>query len=141
VRTIALIPCASKKKPYSTRAVDLYDSHLFRLCLQYARDIKPDAIFILSAKHGLLRLDQEIEPYNVTLKNMSAAEVQEWAGKVITQLTAQADLQRDHFVILAGDRYCRHLLPHLSSYELPVEGLPIGKQLQRLRSIHESRLP
>ncbi len=39
----------------------------------------------------------------------------------------------DHFIILAGKRYREHLLPHLAHVEIPMEGLPIGKQLQFLK--------
>lgn len=108
-------------------------STLFKLNLQYARKLKPDAIFILSAKHGLLTLNDEIEPYNVTLNKMGANERKAWANKVIEQLQVHADLQHDHFIILAGERYRQYLLPHLASYEIPLKGLPIGKQLQYLK--------
>jgi len=59
---------------------------------------------------------------------------------VISQIKKVADLERDHFVILAGDRYRKYLVPHLTSYDVPLEGLRIGEQLQRLGVLHESRL-
>lgn len=34
---------------------------------------------ILSAKYGLLLPDDEIEPYNLTLNDMSSEEVRDWA--------------------------------------------------------------
>lgn len=42
------------------------------------------------------------------------------------------DLVKLLLIILAGDKYRRGLLPHLTSYELPLEGLRIGEQLQFL---------
>lgn len=124
------------------KAKDLYISPLFTGNLRYARSLKPDSIFILSAKYGLLELDKVVEPYNTTLKDMSSVQVKAWADKVVEQLKAQADLQRDHFILLAGEKYRKYLVPHLAFYEVPLQGMPIGKQLQYLASqTHESNLP
>lgn len=133
MKRIALIACASKKLATRARAEELYTSTLFKYSLQYARKLNPDATFILSAKHGLLTLGEEIEPYDVTLKKMRANERKTWAKKVIEQLKVHADLQHDHFILLAGERYRQYLLPHLTSYEAPLEGFRIGEQLQYLK--------
>jgi hypothetical protein len=85
-RKIILISCASKKQSTRSQAKDLYISTLFKLNLKYAYSLNPEAIFILSAKHGLLNLETEIEPYNLTLNNMMGHEIKEWALKVINQL-------------------------------------------------------
>jgi len=133
MKRIALIACASKKLATRANAEKLYISSLFKCCQQYARKLNPDAIFILSAKLGLLTLDEEIEPYEVTLNRMKANKRKAWAKKVVEQLEVHADLQRDHFILLAGERYRRYLLPHLASYEIPLKGLRIGEQLQYLK--------
>jgi hypothetical protein len=132
VKTIVLISCASKKAHHKVKAEDLYISPLFTGNLRYARSLKPDSIFILSAKYGLLELDKEVGPYNTTLKDMPSAQVKAWADKVVKQLKTQADLQSDHFIILAGEKYRKYLVPYLSSYEVPLQGMLIGKQLQYL---------
>lgn len=132
-RKIILISCASKKLPTRSKAKDLYISTLFDLNLRFAYSMNPDAVYILSAKHGLLNLETEIDPYNLTLNNMTQIEIKEWALKVISQLDAVADLSNDHFIFLAGDKYRKYLVPSLRSYEVPLEGLPIGKQLQFLK--------
>lgn len=132
MRKIVLISCVSKKLPYKAPARNLYTSPLFKKNLAYAQRLKPDAIFILSAKHGLVDLDQEIEPYDLTLNNMGAGEIKAWACRVLKQLSDRADLRQDHFVFLAGQKYRKYLLPKIHSYEIPMEGLPIGKQLQAL---------
>lgn len=108
-------------------------SALFRAALQYAQQFSPDRIFILSAKYGLVQLDDEIDPYDVTLKDMSVQERKRWASKVLQELRRYCDLERDHFIILAGNRYREYLLPHLKSYDIPLAGLPIGRQLQYLK--------
>lgn len=93
VKKIVLISCSSKKVPHKAKAKNLYVSPLFIGNLRYAINLKPDAIFILSAKYGLLELDNEIEPYNTTLKNMSSTQVKAWADHVLKQLKEQSNLQ------------------------------------------------
>jgi hypothetical protein len=131
---IALIACASQKLSHRAKASELYTSTLFRLNLQYATCRQVDQVYILSAKHGLLSPEASIEPYNVTLNAMSAADVKRWAEQVLIQLDDCCDLQGDHFVILAGIKYRKYLVPHMASYEVPMEGLRIGKQLQFLKN-------
>ncbi len=134
MNTIVLISCVSKKLPHKARARDLYISPLFRMNLKYAWQFSPQEVFVLSAKYGLVQLDKEIDPYDVTLNKMSARERRNWAAKVVSQLRGYSDMERDHFVILAGQKYRQYLLPYLKSYEVPLAGLPIGKQLQFLKA-------
>ena len=132
MKKIVLISCVSQKRTYRSKAKDLYISALFKKNLAYARRLNPDAIYILSAKYGLLDLETEIDPYNLTLNTMSAGEIRNWAEKVLQQLSQVANLNDDHFIFLAGMKYRKYLLPHLRSYEIPLEGLTIGRQLQAL---------
>lgn len=135
MRKIVLISCVSKKLTYKTLARSLYTSSLFKKNLAYAQRLKPDAIYILSAKFGLVDLDQEIEPYELTLNTMGAGEIKVWADRVLEQLSTCVDLRQDHFIFLAGQKYRKYLLPKMHSYEIPMEGLPIGKQLQALSEV------
>lgn len=132
---IVLISCVSQKRSHRAAAQDLYTSTLFTLNLRYARQLKPDAIFILSAKHGLLAPEAMIDPYDVTLNTMSASALRAWAEKVRGQLAARTDPERDHFIFLAGNNYRKHLLPHIRHYDIPLEGLRIGEQLGRLKAL------
>ena len=138
MKRVVLISCVSKKLTSRARAKELYTSTLFKFNLQYARKLNPDSICILSAKYGLLGLNDEVEPYDVMLNKMPANERKSWANNVVEQLKRYFDPTQDHFIILAGERYRQYLLPHLSSYEIPLKGLPIGKQLQYLkRQVHD----
>jgi len=134
MKTIVLIACASKKLAQRARAQDLYISALFVANLRYAQSLRPNAIYILSAKHGLLALDQEVEPYDLTLNTMPVAQVRAWARRVLAQLRGQADLKNDRFVFLAGDKYRKFIIPHLAHWEAPLQGMRIGEQLQFLQS-------
>lgn len=133
MKTIILISCVSKKLSYKAQARDLYVSPLFRLNLQYAQKLAPSKILILSAKYGLVDIYEMIEPYDVTLNTMSARERKIWAKKVLEQMREHCDLLTDHFIILAGQKYRQYLIPQLTSYEVPMQGLTIGKQLQYLK--------
>ncbi|MBP8952845.1 MAG: hypothetical protein KBI47_10680 [Armatimonadetes bacterium] len=130
---IVLISCVSKKLDHEAEAQDLYTSPLFRLNLAYARRLQPDAIFILSAKYGLLDLRERVRPYDLTLNAMSAAEVRRWAGQVLEQLRLRSDPARDEYVFLAGANYRKYLAPHLRHVAVPLEGLRIGEQLSQLK--------
>lgn len=132
MNTIYLLSCVSKKQSYRAKAKDLYISPLFRLSYQFAQQANPDAIFILSAKYGLVHPDQEIDPYDETLNKMSDKRISMWADSVLIKLEQTTDLQNDHFVFLAGLKYRKYLLQRIMSYEIPMEGLTIGRQLQFL---------
>ena len=132
MKKIVLISCVSKKLEKPSTAEDLYISPLFKKNLQYAKSLNPDQIFILSAKYGLLNLTEIIEPYNKTLNTMKISEIKEWANLVKSQLSKVTDLKNDEFTFLAGINYRKFLIPHLTSYKVPMEGMKIGKQLQWL---------
>lgn len=129
---IVLISCVSKKRNHKSSAQDLYVSPLFRKNLQYAKTLNPDDIFILSAEYGLLRLDEEIEPYDKTLNKMRSNEIKEWANSVLNQLKKSTDVDNDEFIFLAGNNYRKFLLQHIRNYKIPMLGLGIGKQLKWL---------
>lgn len=133
MKKIILISCASKKKKYKVRAEDLYISPLFRFSLAYAKTLKPDKIFILSAKHRLLNLNDEIAPYNETLNDKSTSDVKVWAEKVVIELGKLTDLGDDLFIFFTGEKYRKYILPHVKNYEIPLKGLRIGEQLQFLK--------
>lgn len=121
---VVLISCVSKKMELAPNqkvaAKDLYVSTMFRLAWQYAQTFKPDRIYILSAKHGLLRPDTEIASYNQTLNSASAAKRREWADEVMKSLRNEGiDPQRDEVIILAGQNYSRYLAPQIAHCRQP----------------------
>jgi hypothetical protein len=132
--TIYLVACVSRKRSLPTRAEALYDSPLFDKCSRLAR-MRGDRWFILSAKHGLLRPDEVVAPYEETLNTMSADRRRAWASAVCRQLM-EVTSPGDTLVFLAGSRYREGLIPELlhrgCKVEVPMEGLTIGRQLQWL---------
>ena len=134
-KRIVLISCVSKKLSRNAKAKDLYISTLFKLNLKYAEKLEPDKIFVLSAKYGLLPLDQEIEPYEQTLNNMRSSDVKEWANRVLEQINDVCSIDETEFTFLAGEKYRKYLMPHIKNAQIPLEGLRIGEQLQRLKAL------
>ena len=134
-KRVILISCVSKKLPRRAKAKDLYISTLFKLNLKYAEKLKPDAIYILSAKYGLLSLNQEIEPYEQTLNDMRSGEIKQWASQVLEQMKDVCSIDETEFIFLAGDKYRKYLLPHIKNAKVPLEGLRIGEQLQKLKGL------
>lgn len=132
MKRIVLISCVSMKLNRPAKAKDLYISPLFKKALAYAHTLKPNKIFVLSAKYYLVPLDQTISPYNLTLNDMSTEEIKSWAIKVAARLKGETDLDRDEFVFFAGANYRRFLIPRIKKYWVPMEGLGIGKQLKFL---------
>ena len=132
MKNIILISCVSKKLDRKSTAENIYTSSLFKKNLTYAKSLKPNQIYILSAKHGLLKLTDEIEPYNKTLNKMRTYEIKEWSKEVVRQVKSVADLKNDEFTFLAGEKYRKYLIPELSQVKIPMKGLKIGEQLQWL---------
>jgi len=130
---IILISCVSKKLNKKARAKDLYISPLFKFNLRYAKSLKPNKIFILSAKYGLLDLEKVVAPYEKTLNKMKAKEIEKWAQNVREKLKKVSNLEKDNFIFLAGERYRKYLVQHIKNSEVPLKGLGIGKQLKFLK--------
>jgi hypothetical protein len=134
---IALVSCVKSKQPSPAPAKDLYTSTLFRGTRAFA-EANADAWYILSAEHGLLHPDQVVAPYERTLNKMGKAARQEWAERVQGQLAAVLP-PRAEVIVLAGERYREGLVPFLENrgyqVSIPLEGLPFGRQLQRLKEL------
>lgn len=134
MKHIVLLSCTKKKLPYATSAKRLYSaSPLFRLSLAYAKQLRPDAIYILSAKYGLVELDQEIAPYEKTLLRMDWAERAAWGRRVLDRLWTLHSLTKDRYTFLAGSAYSKPLVASLRHVALPLSGMGQGKRLQFLK--------
>ena len=132
MKTIILISCCKTKLNHRAPAEFLYQSTGFKKQLAYAKSQKADAIFVISAKHHLVPLSRELEPYDVCLNDKSSSEKAAWAKIVLSQLEKDFNLLEDKFIILAGKDYYSELIRGISNYELPLEGLPMGTRLQWL---------
>lgn len=134
MKTIVLISCCKEKLRPAAPAEKLYQSTRFKKSLAYAKSLKPDAIYILSAKHHVVELTQPLEWYDEKLQEKSLEEKQKWATKCLETLKGKHDLKHDKFIILAGFEYYHGLLgvDGIQNYELPLNGLTHGHALHWL---------
>lgn len=138
MRKVFLVSCVSKKMDESCAAKDMYQSDWFKKARAYVVS-QEGTWYILSAKYGLLKPQDMISPYELTLNKMAITERKAWAEKVGRQL-APLILSDDHVTVLAGMKYREFLMPTLMGFaakvEVPMEGLRIGKQLAWLGNRH-----
>lgn len=132
---IILISCSKKKGIQEDKAERLYQSSLFRSSYAYAKKQKPQAIYILSAKYGLLSPNSIIKPYNQTLNKMKIVERKKWAETIIHKLKDKHSLKNDIFIILAGRKYYEYFIKSLNNTKLPLEHLKIGERLRKLSNL------
>ena len=124
---VAFISCVKTKLNKKSKAKDLYVSDLFKKSLGYTLK-RYDKVYILSAKYGLLNLNDEILPYELTLNNMSKEEQKKWAYKVYTQIKEQIGIN-NKFYFYCGVNYRKYLMQKLNSVA-PLKGISFGNQLK-----------
>jgi hypothetical protein len=137
LKTIVLLSCVSKKKAGKQPACNLYGGPLFSSSWEYAKNLKPDFIHIMSAKYGLIDYKEVIEPYDVTLNDMDKETIQTWSDKVFNDLKSKYDIEKTKFIILAGKNYYSGFIDKLPHIELPLGSLPIGKRVQYLQNLNK----
>lgn len=102
---VGLIGCSAGKLPVRAPAKLLYTGPLFELSRAWiAARTELDSWAILSARHGLVLPDQEIEPYDLSLSSMSADERARWAANTRAQIVDRWGAGTI-FMIVAGEYY------------------------------------
>lgn len=112
------ISCGKRKNAKSCKARDMYTGNYFKHCLMYAETFKTD-IYILSAKYGVLDLEQDIYPYDLTLNTMKKEEIVEWQNKVISQLKESNINPEQEVISLCGKNYNSVLEKYFKSVSNP----------------------
>ena len=126
---IVFLSCVKLKRDSPCAACDMYTSDLFQKSLAYAMQLKPRKVYILSAKYGLLELDDQIEPYNQTLNEMSEEKKKAWAYKVCKQCEAKGISYAEEAIFLCGNNYRKYLMRKFVNACAPLKNMGIGKQL------------
>lgn len=108
----------------------MYISDLFKKSLAYAKSLNPSKIYILSAKYGLLKLDDIIFPYEQTLNAMTEKEQKIWAYKVIKQCEQEGINFAEKTIFLCGKNYRKYVMQKFKNATAPLSKLGIGQQLQ-----------
>lgn len=131
---VGLVGCVKTKVDHAAPAQNLYVSTLFRGRRTFV-EASCDRWFVLSARHGLVRPVEILEPYEESLNGKSADAKRTWAESVLRQLDGTtADYADEVFEIHAGAEYRNFgLLDGLrgrgARVEIPAEHLGQGEQL------------
>ena len=135
---IVLLSCTKSKLDKSAPAQELYSaSPMFQKTLEYGKKLKPDKMYILSAKHHLVPLTKELAPYDKTLKEMPKDEKEKWGEETIKQMkSAGINPEKDKFIFLTGGEYMKPLSKYIpeDNMETPMEGKRFGQRLKWLNS-------
>jgi basic membrane lipoprotein Med (substrate-binding protein (PBP1-ABC) superfamily) len=110
---------------------------MFQKTLEYGKSLKPDKMFILSAKHHLVPLTKELAPYDKTLKEMPKDENEKWGEETIKQMKSHGiNVDKDRFIFLTGSEYMKPLTKYIpeDNIEKPMDGRRMGERLQWLNS-------
>lgn len=137
---VVVIPCGGKKRPGRHRAFRLYSGPYFEKALAAALKLAPkDRIFILSGKHGLLPLDQEVDSYEQRIDAPGAIT----APEVHAQADRLGILAEPDIVVLAGSVYAGIAKTVWPAARTPLLALPgMGYQMQFLKTVADTgRLP
>lgn len=133
-RRIGLVGCVKSKLDNPAPARDLYKSPLFVGRRRYV-ERSCNHWFVLSAKHGLVKPDTVLEPYDQTLKQATRAERRQWSEAVLRALTRElGSFNSTVFEIHAGNEYRAFGLEDGirklgGQVNVPTQGLYLGQQL------------
>jgi hypothetical protein len=135
---IVLLSCTKSKIDRTAPAQELYSaSPMFQKTLEYGKKLKPDKMFILSAKHHLVPLTKELAPYDKTLKEMPKDEKEKWGEETVKQMkSAGINPEKDKFIFLTGNEYMKPLAKYIpeGNIEKPMDGKRFGQRLKWLNS-------
>ncbi len=131
---VVVIPCSGSKVDHPAEAGKLYTGSLHTHARRTADALTAHGgtVLVLSALHGLLPLDQVVEPYNHTWEDAGSVTVEELRAQA-----AELGLTHADVVLLTPGKYTRHALavwPHACT---PLAHLGIGQQRGQLTAIRE----
>lgn len=142
---IFLISCSSAKLAHAAPARDLYSaSALFTKSLAFAelRATPRCAVYVVSALHHLVTLDQVLEPYELSLLALSPREREAWGERVHAQLVMRHRVRNlcvlagVEYVNAIGGAYLHERVERDTRYhvETPLAGMQIGQRLAWLNA-------
>ncbi len=139
-RSVTLISCVEQKLDQRAPAKDLYNSQWWKAARKYA-ELNEHNWYALSARHGVVHPETELDPYDETLKGKPIGHRRQWAEKVSDQLGAIADPGAE-IKFYTGRLYREFVVPKLLTMperlwtaQTPLAGLQgIGYQLQYFKT-------
>jgi len=139
--SLLLISCVKKKHKGVHPAQDIYCSDWFTKAKRLSHNF--DNWLILSALYGVVKPDELIKDYNMTLNSFTKKQKQLWSIKVYKELKNHlADVKSITF--FAGINYRLYLEHWLVKdgfkVNTPMKGLAIGKQLRWLSVYNNKKI-
>lgn len=124
-----IITCGSKKSSTSCRAQIMYMGTHFKKCLKWAKSkTSEDNIFILSAKYGLLKLDQKINPYDLKMGMKNCVD-----SNFIKKQAIELNIIEDQIYSTAGKEYRIVLDQVFKNIKYPFFNLSMGYMAQAIK--------
>jgi hypothetical protein len=135
---IVVVGCGARKATHPTTAGELYTGSYHRAAQRAALALAPrERVLILSARYGLLGLDDQVEPYQLRLGQPGAVR----ADDVRAQAARRGLLARP-VVALCGAAYAALLGEVWPEVATPLAGVGgLGRQLQALAAIRRPAGP
>ncbi|MEU8870476.1 DUF6884 domain-containing protein [Streptomyces javensis] len=130
---VYVIPCSGKKLDHAAPARELYKGLYFAACWRTAAVLAGDdgLVLVLSARHGLVTLDQVLEPYDTRFGDREAV-----SDLLLAAQARKLGIQHAREVtVLAGAAYVQAARTVWPYAHAPLSGLGIGKQLQLLNEM------
>lgn len=122
---ICIIPCGKAKQEHASPAHAMYIGGYHKMCRRYAQTFASnEAIFILSAKYGLLANDDIVQPYSLTLGQAGSV-----TAHYVNQQAERFGISDETCVALGGVRYtklCQAVWPTAS---VPLAGKNLFEQM------------
>ncbi|WP_435246450.1 DUF6884 domain-containing protein [Streptomyces sp. NRRL F-5630] len=132
---VVVIPCSGPKRDHAAPAGRLYTGPLHTHARRTADALTNHGgtVLILSALHGLLTLEQVIEPYEHTWKDAGSVTVEELRAQAAALGLTGADV-----VLLTPGEYTKRAAAVWPRARTPLAHLGIGYQRARLTALRET---
>lgn len=132
---VVLLCSANRKTAHPAPAITLYRSEFFRLGRSYAQSFSPQAIFVLSARWGLVPADHILAPYPETMSSFETSQaIQVWADEIVHSLHHNLSVDRSHIVVLGLRKFAYPIATQLPHASMPLDGMNYVQALNYLRS-------
>lgn len=134
---VGLVGCAKTKRAEASPARHLYKSPLFAAALAHA-ERSCDETFVVSAAHGLVPLDETLQPYDRSLRELPKKERLAWGSRVADSVRARFPSLPLLVLVLSGLEYAQPILSGAHRYgwgfETPLAKKSIGQRLAWLKA-------
>ena len=135
-KCITLVGCCREKASSIAPARQLYKSQLFKKAAGWS-DRRGDEWFVISAKHGLIKSESKLAPYDARIQGLTQDQRAKWSADVAAQLSALAafyEVEQMEVTLLAGAAYTGwiDIVQPWCTVHQPLAGLQIGQRLQWL---------